>query len=172
MLKRNLYIALLGGKHAHANVEVHDVIPVICTDIYAAFPYLKQRWFGLASGLHLDAWMKIDGVSYQGINYKIEIQPTAPVNQTLKLFLVNLGAYLPNQFGEIHKYLIVAGKDKADAKVQGKLAIEQQWFKPHTDAIVDVDDCLELNMFSQDFIHLLEADFEDNIYKNDYVLIK
>lgn len=47
MSELKLYIALLGGKHEKANVEVHDVIPVISSDIKTAFPYLKQQWFGL-----------------------------------------------------------------------------------------------------------------------------
>lgn len=94
-----------------------------------------------------------------------------PVKQDLKLFLINLGAYVPDQFGEIHKYLVVAAKNKTEAKAQGKLAIEKTWFKPHTDAVIDVDDCLELNEINQKFVRLVEGDFEANSFKNDYVVI-
>lgn len=171
MPKQNLYIALLGGKHERANVEIHDVIPVISSEIYSAFPYLKEQWFGLEAGLHMDSWMKINGVSYKGIDYRIEIKSTpAPTNE-LKVFLINLGAYIQNQFGEVHKYLVVAGKDKADAKAQGKLAIEDHWFKAHTDAVIDVDDCLELNIINEKFIHLVKGSFEKNVFENDYVII-
>lgn len=170
MPKLNLYITLLGGKHEKANVEVHDVVPVISSDIESAFPYLKEQWFGLKKGLHVDGWRKINGVSYQDKNYQVQITNT-PSNSDLKLFLINLGAYLPDQFGEIHKYLVVAAKNKTEAKAQGKLAIEKTWFKPHTDAVIDVDDCLELNKINQKFVHLVEGDFEANSFKNDYLII-
>ena len=171
MLEQNLYIALLGGKHEKANIEVHDVIPFIGANVQAAFPYLKQQWFGLKNAVHVDAWMKINGVEYKGTKYRISIQDTPSLNTTLKLYLINLGAYLPEQFGEVHKYLIVAGTDSVDAKSQAKLAIEQNWFKPHTDAIIDVDDCLALDQVSEKFIHLVEGEFEQNIYQNDYLII-
>ncbi|MFW2044849.1 DUF1543 domain-containing protein [Acinetobacter variabilis] len=170
MSELKLYIALLGGKHEKANVEVHDVIPVISSDIKTAFPYLKQQWFGVQKGLHVDGWMMINGVSYQDLNYQVQVTDT-PVKQDLKLFLINLGAYVPDQFGEIHKYLVVAAKNKTEAKAQGKLAIEKTWFKPHTDAVIDVDDCLELNEINQKFVYLVEGDFEANSFKNDYVVI-
>jgi len=170
MSELKLYITLLGGKHEKANVEVHDVIPVISSDIKTAFPYLKQQWFGVQKGLHVDGWMMINGVSYQDLNYQVQVTDT-PVKQDLKLFLINLGAYVPDQFGEIHKYLVVAAKNKTEAKAQGKLAIEKTWFKPHTDAVIDVDDCLELNEINQKFVHLVEGDFEANSFKNDYVII-
>ena len=170
MTEQFLYIALLGGKHEKANIEVHDVIPFIAEDVQSAFPYLKAHWFGLNKGLHVDAWMKINGVQYQGRNYRIVIGDTASENP-LKLFLINLGAYVPTQFGEIHKYVVVAAQNKIDAKIQGKLAIENQWLKPHTDAIVDIDDCLELTLIDQKFVGLVEGEFEENSFTNDYLII-
>lgn len=169
MLKLSLYVVLLGGKHAKANIEVHDVIPVVSQNIQSAFPYLQEQWFGLKQYVHVDAWMKINGVSYQGKNYQVKIQDKPNPNQDLNLYLINLGAYLPEQFGEIHKYLVVAGKDSADARTQGKLAIETTWFKPHTDAIIEVDDCLKLQMLNQKFIHLVEGEYEQNSFENDYL---
>jgi len=64
MSELKLYITLLGGKHEKANVEVHDVVPVISSDIKTAFPYLKEQWFGVQKGLHIDGWMTINGISY------------------------------------------------------------------------------------------------------------
>lgn len=171
MKNENLYIVLLGGKHAQARVEVHDVIPVIANQLTDQYQNLHSQWFGLSKGLHIDGWMKIHGVRYQQTDYCIEISDVAPINPTLKLYLINLGAYLPEQFGEIHKYIVVAGCDKADAKQQGKLAIEPHWFKAHTDAVIDIDDCICLDMFDQKYIHLVEGKYPANEFKNDYVLI-
>lgn len=177
MSQLNFYIALLGGKHAQANVEVHDVVPAIAANIQDAFPFLQQQWFGLQKGLHLDSWMHVDGVQYHGVNYQIHIQDQFELSaahaseKQLKLFLINLGAYLPDQFGEVHKYVVVAAYDKADAKIQGKLAIEQHWFKPHTDAVIDIDDCLALDKVGSYSLHLVEGDFAETQFKNDYIVL-
>lgn len=172
MTKQNLYIALLGGKHANANIEVHDIIPTISCDIPSSFPYFQQQWFGLKNGLHVDSWMKINGVSYKGKNYQIHISDIPVKTRELKLFLINLGAYIPEQFGEIHRYVVVAGKDENDAKDQGKLIIESNWLKPHIDAVLDVDDLLILESINKKFIQLNEGEFDKNIHKNEYIIIK
>ncbi|MEB3766565.1 DUF1543 domain-containing protein [Acinetobacter sp. MD2] len=171
MSKLNLYLVLLGGKHEQANIEVHDLIPVISTDIASAFPCLKQQWFGSKQHVHVDAWMRIEGVSYDGIDYRISFESTDSSAHKLKLFLINLGAYLPHEFGEIHKYVVVAGKNEQDAKAQGKLAIEQHWFKPHTDAIVDIDDCIALNTLVHHSLYLVEGEYSSCYFENDYQLI-
>lgn len=165
-----LYLVLLGGKHELANVEVHDIRPVVYEQLQDVYTMLKKQWFGLKKGLHIDGWMQINGVSYEQKNYRIEILNKPSVNE-LKPYLINLGAYVPNEFGEMHKYLVVAGKNKADAKAQGKQAIEKNWFKPHTDAVVDIDDCIELDLIDQNFIGLVEGEYEPNQFTNDYIVI-
>lgn len=171
MRAQHLYMILLGGKHPHANIEVHDVLPVIGTDLKALYPELKSKWFGLKNGVHIDAWMQINGVIYDQQSYQVHIQTHPVKDDHLTLFLVNLGAYIPKQFGEIHQYLIVAGKNSADAKLQAKKSIEKTWFKPHTDAIIDVDDCIALDLLNQHYIHLVEGEFAENSFENDYIVI-
>ena len=170
-MQQRLYLVLLGGKHAKANVEVHDVIPVVTHRLDDCYEYLKNQWFGLKKGLHVDGWMQVNGVNYNGKSYRIEFTDQAEINPTLKLFFINLGAYLPDQFGEIHKYVVVAGHSVAEAKAQGKLAIEKAWFKPHTDAIVDVDACILLQQIEGQYIRLVEDDYPANSFMNDYIVI-
>ncbi|WHP07211.1 MULTISPECIES: DUF1543 domain-containing protein [Acinetobacter] len=167
---KSLYLVLLGGKHEQANVEVHDVIPVICSDLTEVYPYLKQQWFGKSQGLHIDGWMKIQGTIYHDQSYQLVISQEESPSE-LKPYLINLGAYLPNEFGETHKYLVVAGKDKADAKAQGKLAIEKHWFKPHTDAVIDLDDCLEIASIEQHYLSFVQGEFLENSFMNDYIIL-
>ncbi|MCF8998344.1 DUF1543 domain-containing protein [Acinetobacter nectaris] len=170
MSQENLYIVLLGGKHEKANIEVHDIRPVICSNLSDAYTALKKQWFGVQKGLHIDGWMKINGVHYHNQPYQITISEK-PQLSDLKPYLINLGAYIPQEFGEVHKYLIVAGMNPAEAKQQGKQAIEKHWFKPHTDAVVDVDACIELSLFDQKYIHLVKGTFEPNSFENDYIVI-
>lgn len=166
-----LYVVLLGGKHPQANIEVHDIVPVITDQLCNAYTTLKSRWFGQQKGLHIDAWMQIHGVMYQGLPYQVVIQDTPPTHLALKLYLINLGGYIATQFGEAHDYFVVAGKNAADAKQQGKLQFNQRWQKPHTDAVVDIDDCLELRLIDQHYIHLQQANYSANHFKNDYLII-
>ena len=165
-----LHIVLLGGKHERANVEVHDVRAVICEEISQAYDTLKKQWFGTPKGMHIDGWMTIHGVEHDGVAYQVQISDQ-PSTSTLKPYLINLGAYVASEFGEVHKYLVVAGHNKTDAKAQGKKAIEQHWYKPHTDAVVDVDECIELSLIDQKHLHLVEGAYSENTFKNDYIVI-
>ena len=38
MTEQQLFIVLLGGKHAQARVEVHDIIPVIYPQLEKSYP--------------------------------------------------------------------------------------------------------------------------------------
>lgn len=58
-----------GGKHPKAKVEVHDVAFVVADTLQAAYPALREAWFGSAAGLHIDGWMKVDGVE----GWKVEL---------------------------------------------------------------------------------------------------
>ena len=66
---------------------------------------------------------------------------------------------------------MVAGKDKADANAQGKLAIEKHWFKPHTDAVIDLDDCLEIGCIGQHYLSFVQGEFLENSFMNDYIIL-
>ena len=172
MTQPQLFIVLLGGKHAQARIEVHDIVPVIYPQLEQSYPQLKRDWFGLARGLHIDAWMCVRGVQYHGINYQVKIaSSTQPMHRQLKLYLINLGAYVVDEFGELHRYVVVAGLNPADAKQQGQLHIEQHWKKAHTDAVIDVDDCLALDLIDGYCINLIEGDFQDNHFENTYIVL-
>ena len=172
MTEPQLFIVLLGGKHAQARVEVHDIIPVIYPQLEKSYPQLKQHWFGVPQGLHIDAWMCVHGVQYQGVNYRVEIVPySKPMRSQLKLYLINLGAYLTGEFGEFHRYVVVAGMSPADARQQGKLHIEQHWHKAHTDAVIDIDECLALDLIDGYAVHLVQGNFKENHFENTYIVL-
>ncbi len=52
----SLFMVMLGGRHAKANTEVHDVVMAIGHSLSELTPQLKQAWFGELKGLHIDAW--------------------------------------------------------------------------------------------------------------------
>lgn len=42
----SLFIVMLGGRHARANVEVHDVVLAVGDSLEEVYPQLKNAWFG------------------------------------------------------------------------------------------------------------------------------
>ena len=56
----NLFMVMLGGRHARANTEVHDVVFAVADSLEDSYPQLKHAWFGEQKGLHIDAWARLN----------------------------------------------------------------------------------------------------------------
>ena len=180
MLPPSLYMVLLGGRHPQARIEVHDVVLAVGTDLDSLKPQLQQAWFGRAKGLHIDAWARIAQVSYvhqpQPLNSSAKASSTlqdtslvhTPCKQTyriafadvpaaasaLKLFFVNIGGVLPQQFGEQHRYRVLAAFDAAEAKRLALNWARRLYTAAHVDALFDVDDCMSIDLLAGRYIHL------------------
>ena len=162
-----LFVVMLGGKHPRAKIEVQDVVLAIADSLEATYPQLRQGWFGAPAGLHIDAWMRVDGVD----GWKVELSPLAPLPGSPRLYFINLGGYEPNTFGEAHHYLLVVAQDKNQAKSRAKQHMLKHWQQAHTDALLDVDDCLPIDQVSGRYIHLVEGEHRGVIQHNDYIVI-
>lgn len=162
-----LFVVMLGGKHPRAKIEVHDVVFAIADSLEATYPQLRQGWFGNPAGLHIDAWMRVDGVE----GWKVELSPLAPVPGSPRLYFINLGGYEANTFGEAHHYLLVVAQDKNQAKSRARQHMLKHWQQAHTDALLDVDDCLPIDQVSGRYIHLVEGEHRGVIQHNDYIVI-
>ena len=162
-----LFVVMLGGKHPRAKIEVHDVVFAIADSLEATYPQLRQGWFGNPAGLHIDAWMRVDGVE----SWKVELSPLAPLPGSPRLYFINLGGYEANTFGEAHHYLLVVAQDKNQAKSRAKQHMLKHWQQAHTDALLDVDDCLPIDQVSGRYIHLVEGEHRGVIQHNDYIVI-
>lgn len=162
-----LFVVMLGGKHPRARIEVHDVVFVVADTLESAWPQLRQHWFGKQEGLHIDAWMKVDGVD----KWKVELSPLAPSPGAQRLFFINLGGYEANAFGEAHHYLLVVAQTKKEAMAKGRRQMLEHWTQPHTDLVVDVDDCLPIDEVQGRYIHLVEGDHAGVVQRNDYIVI-
>ncbi|MGO3029569.1 DUF1543 domain-containing protein [Pseudomonas helleri] len=162
-----LFVVMLGGKHPRAKIEVHDVVFAIADSLEATYPQLRQGWFGNPAGLHIDAWMRVDGVD----GWKVELSPLAPLPGSPRLYFINLGGYEANTFGEAHHYLLVVAQDKNQAKSRARQHMLKHWQQAHTDALLDVDDCLPIDQVSGRYIHLVEGEHRGVIQHNDYIVI-
>ncbi len=162
-----LFVVMLGGKHPKAKIEVHDVVFVTGNSIEDCYPELRQQWFGTLAGMHIDSWMQVDGVE----GYQVRFSEQAPAADELRLFFINLGGYTPGAFGEDHHYLLVTAKDKAQAKQKGKMHLPKSWDKPHTDAVVDVDDCIAIDQIGGRYVRLIPGQHKETVHQSDYIIL-
>lgn len=162
-----LFVVMLGGTHPRAKIEVHDVAFVVADSLEAAYPQLRQSWFGNPRGLHIDSWMAVDGVE----NWRVELSTLAPAAQSNRLYFINLGGYEAQAFGEAHHYLLVVARNKREATAKGKRHMLNQWTQAHTDGVLDIDDCLPIDEVSGRFVHLVEGPHNGVTQENDYIVI-
>ena len=167
----NLFMVMLGGRHARANTEVHDVVFAIGDTLQETYPQLKNVWFGEKKGLHIDAWMQINAVQGEGRHYQIQFADTQPNLHDEKLWLINLGGYDAREFGELHRYVLVLAQNAMVAKQHGKAHFAQHWQKQHTDHVLDVDDCIAIDHVYGRYIQLVEGAFSGNYWENTYLTI-
>ena len=167
----SLFIVMLGGRHARANTEVHDVVLAVGNSLEEVYPQLKNAWFGEQKGLHIDAWAQIYGVAFEGKNYQIQFTDAAPNQADQKLYLLNLGGYDAGEFGELHRYVLVVAQNAMVAKQRGKAHFAQHWQKQHTDRVLDVDDCIAIDQVHGRYVQLIEGEFSGNQWENTYLML-
>lgn len=162
-----LFVVMLGGKHPRAKIEVHDIAFVVAERLEDSYPQLRQSWFGSPVGLHIDAWMAVDGVD----GWKLELSALAPSPGSMRLYFINLGGYESGSFGEAHHYSLIVAKDKREAMNLGKRQILKHWAQSHTDGVLDVDDCLPIDSIDGRYVHLVEGAHDRIIQSNDYIVL-
>lgn len=162
-----LLVVMLGGRHPRAKIEVHDVVFALADSLEASYPQLRDAWFGSPQGLHIDSWLEVDGID----GYRVAFSDQQPAPGEPRLFFINLGGYEPGQFGEAHHYLLVVARDAAQAKALGKHRLPRGWDKPHTDALLDVDDCLPIDRAGGRYVHLLAGEHRGVVQRSDYIVL-
>lgn len=167
----SLFIVMLGGRHARANTEVHDVVLAVGNDLQDVYPQLRNAWFAEQKGLHIDAWAQINGVEFEGKKYQIHFTFAQPNPSEQKLWLINLGGYDVREFGELHRYVLVVAQNKIIAKQRGKQYFAQKWQKQHIDHVMDIDDCIAIDQIHGRYIQLKQGEFTGNQWENTYLLL-
>ncbi|MEO8490113.1 DUF1543 domain-containing protein [Pseudomonas sp.] len=162
-----LFVVMLGGKHPRAKIEVHDVVFAVADTLQGTYSQLRDGWFGSPKGVHIDSWMMVDGVD----GWKVELSPLAPQAGAHHLYFINLGGYEANAFGEAHHYLLVVARTAREAMNLGKQQMLRQWSQPHTDAVMDIDDCLPVDLVDGRYIHLVQGPHRPIVQQNDYIVL-
>jgi hypothetical protein len=148
-MSKKLFAVFLGGRAPRCNTELHDVVFVVADSIESTYEQLMDKWFGDPLRVHIDSWLELQIVDGR----RISLAP-APVAQAKRLYFINLGAYLPGQFTELHANAFVAASDKREVKTRAKGELLRGTQSVHTDDLYDIDDCLEIAEVDGHHIHL------------------
>jgi hypothetical protein len=146
---KKLFAVYLGGRAPKCNTELHDVVFAAGDSIEATYEQLMDKWFGDPLRLHLDSWMELQIVE----GHRIALR-RAPSTEAKKLYFINLGAYLPGQFTELHANAFAVATSEQEVKKRAKSELLQGTQSLHTDDLFDVDDCLEITKVDGQHIHL------------------
>lgn len=146
---KKLFAVYLGGRAPRSNTELHDVVFVVGESIEASYEKIIDKWFGDPLRLHIDSWMELVVVD----GHRISLQPQ-PASHGNKLYFINLGAYLPGQFTELHANAFVVAASEAEVKKRAKGELLRGAQSVHTDDLYDIDDCLEISEVDGQHIHL------------------
>jgi len=146
---KRLFAVYLGGRAPRCNTELHDVVFVADESIEASYDRLMDKWFGSPLRLHIDSWIELRIVD----GHRISLRPQ-PATADKKLYFINLGAYLPGQFTELHANTFVVAASEAEVKQRAKGELLRGAQQVHTDDLYDIDDCLEIVEVDGQHIHL------------------
>ena len=163
-----LYLVVLGGRAAKANIELHDVRWVVGSTIDDTFEELRNQWFGLMNGLHIDSYKRINSVDgYKVIlrkkGFKDSNNSTIKKNKNLKqkLWFINIGGYETNSMQEKHEFGLVVATSASEAKSKAK----SRWLigtkQKHKDDLAflknldDIDNCKVIKKVNQWEIELV-----------------
>jgi hypothetical protein len=138
-MDQKLFAVYLGGRAARCNTELHDVVFVVGGSIGETYFQLMDKWFGDSLKVHIDSWLELRIVDGQRIVLRSE-----RTVQSKKLFFINLGAYLPGQFTELHANAFAVAETEREVKLRAKSELLRGMQSVHTDDLFDIDDCLEI----------------------------
>ncbi|HUD48037.1 MAG TPA: DUF1543 domain-containing protein [Candidatus Baltobacteraceae bacterium] len=147
--EKKLFAVYLGGRAPRCNTELHDVVFVAAESIEASYVRLMDKWFGDPLRLHIDSWLELRAVD----GHRILLRPDPPTAGK-RLYFINLGAYLPGQFTELHANTFVVAASEAEVKQRAKAELLRGAESVHTDDLYEIDDCLEITEVDGQHVHL------------------
>lgn len=65
----------------------------------------------------------------------------------------------------------MAAVDKAEVKRLGKQRMASDWLKPYTEAVLDVDDCLPVDLVAGRNVRLVKGEHRGIRQFSDYILL-
>ncbi|MDO9369467.1 MAG: DUF1543 domain-containing protein [Sphingopyxis sp.] len=128
-----LFAIYIGGELEGANIELHDMRFVVAPSITDTYEELRRQWWGIPKSLHIDCWAEIDHAD--GYDVSLRAEPFAGPE---RLYYVNLGGYVADEFLEKHKNVFVVADSLAKAKARALQSVAD-WREPHRDEMYEAE---------------------------------
>lgn len=148
-----LFAVYLGGRAPKCNIELHDVVFVVGPTAESTYHQLMDKWFGNPLRMHVDSWLELQIVD----GWRVTLKPE-PSSGSHKLYFINLGAYLPGQFTELHANAFVVATSGQEVNRRAKRDLLRDTDSLHTDDLYEIDDCLEIGEVDGLHVHLEATD--------------
>ena len=121
-----LFMVQLGGRPKGRLIEQHDMFFGVADELIELIPAINEHWPEVKNKWHVDSYRavtrvggyRIDWVSQDESDSANENQADDATN--LKLFFINLGGYLPDDFEEYHHKLLIVAPSQAEAIKRAK----------------------------------------------------
>jgi hypothetical protein len=129
---------LLGCKPPGRHTEQHDVLFAIGTKPSDLVEQINTFWPEALGRMHIDAWREVTVVNGYQISVVEKAEDSIGTSNN-KLFFINLGGYVKDQFDEQHYILLSVNPDSASAI---KAAKESLFYRDTAfdDALSHIDD--------------------------------
>ncbi|MFI2742394.1 DUF1543 domain-containing protein [Zhouia sp. PK063] len=161
-MNKKLFALYLGGMAKGCHIELHDVMFAVGETYKDTYEQVLEHWFGLKNEVHLDSWMILDVVD----GYKVSLSEEKSANNK-KLYFINLGAYLPNDFKEHHASTFLVAENEDEVKVRAKQNLLNGYDLVHKDDLYEVDDCLSITEVHGLHVHLTPTNEPENLKPNN-----
>ncbi|WP_131668989.1 DUF1543 domain-containing protein [Psychrobacter pygoscelis] len=116
-----LFMIGLGGRPKGRLIEQHDMFFGVAEHLSELIPAINAHWPEVKNKWHIDAYRPVTAVD----NYRIEWVEDATTDaesdlSDMKLYFINLGGYLAQDFEEYHHKLLIVAPSQAEAVKQAK----------------------------------------------------
>ncbi len=145
-----MLVFCLGGHTEYGKLEVHDVVFIVAKTDEEATEKMRKAWFGTQKSLHVDSLLIVESIN----GYKVQIAKEKPLNKNMHLYFVNLGYYIPSQFGEHHFMTLVTAGSKREAMKSAMDKCSSDLYMLHVDDLHDLSGCINIDKVDEYFITL------------------
>jgi len=145
-----LFMFYLGGGAGRSNIELHDIQFVAAQSPEAAWPALRDAWFGDPKRLHIDGWIRVQWVD----GHRVELRAWPPAGGP-RLYFINVGAYHSDLLAEQHAFGLFVADDAQQAKRRALATLLRGLDQQHRDDVAEVDDCLLVDLLQEWHVHLV-----------------
>ena len=131
-----LFMLKIGGRPKGRLIEQHDIFFGIGEQVNDFIEAINRQWPEVKNAWHLDAYRSVTRVDNYNIDWhairsdgtgKDDIEPKT--DESLKLFFINLGGYLPDHFEEYHHKLLIVASTQAEAVKKAK---QSEFYKKYS----------------------------------------